>query len=651
MIRVMLIEDNPGHRARIQDALAPREFLGFLEPFEFFAAGSLGAALHALRECKADVILLDLGLPDSREFDGIDRLRSEFPLVPIIVLTGQLEDTIIGLEAVKRGAQDYFSKSQLGEMFALERVIRYAIERKKNEQDLIVAREEALRASRAKSEFLSSMSHDIRTPLNCIVGIADLLARANLNEENANHVRMIGRASENLLSLINNILDLSKIESGRLKMNRRPFNLLTVLEGALQIAASKAHTKNLEVILNIASDVPRGLIGDADKLNQILGNLLSNAVKFTKAGEITLDISNVGSGPGRAVLRFRVEDTGIGIPNDKLSTIFESFTQLEEAAVPSSKEGSGLGLAICKRLIDMLGGTVHVQSVPGKGSRFEIEMPFDLSQTQLVTSLHPDLKNMHVLVTDDNQTQAETLREILHSWGASVHVAHSANEAEYIMNTAKEKMDFALLDLRLPGIASGGLDLSARIGDKVKKTIMMLPTNHRGGDLDRIKQAGIAAYLFKPVHPEKLAEVISGVDRISGESRIDPASATAPPLNLLVADDSEDNRYIIQAYCKNTGFKLELAENGQQAVKKFKEGRFDLVLLDIQMPVMSGYEALSSIREWEKSRGGKPVPILALTAFALKEEAERCLAAGFGAHITKPFKRDDLIKTIRKFAA
>src|ERR1700722_2216839 len=255
MIKALLIEDNPEDILKIKRALTNSEDGVFLESFEFIEASSLNKGLEILKSEKIDVILLDIGLPDTRDFSGIDRLKKEMLLAPIIVLTKQREETLVTIEAVKRGAQDYFSKNQLSDMSSLDRVIRYAIERKKNEEELVIAREEALkasaealRASKAKSEFLSSMSHDIRTPLNSIIGVADLLSRAKLSEDEANYVQMLNKASDNLLSLINDILDLSKIESGLVKINNIVFDLLDTVEKVLDIVSSRAHAKGLEII-------------------------------------------------------------------------------------------------------------------------------------------------------------------------------------------------------------------------------------------------------------------------------------------------------------------------------------------------------------------------------------------------------------------
>lgn len=660
MIKILLIEDNAEDIEAIKATLNSSGG-AYLDPFVFTVAQSFGQGLKILKEEKIDVVILDLGLPDANNFDGIDYLKCIAPIVPIVVLTKQMDETLIAIEAVRRGAQDYFSKCHLGDSDMLERIVRHAIERKKHEQELVVAREDALKGSKAKSEFLANMSHDIRTPLNCIIGVSDLLSRAQLSEENRNYVQMLRRASDNLLSLINNILDLSKIEAGQLHLSRSEFDLLSTVENVLDIISTRAHAKGLEMIFKIAQNVPRKLVGDSGLLNQLLVNFLGNAVKFTKSGEVTLEISVKDFLDDFITLQFCVRDTGVGIPQDKLSVIFESFTQLEQNDSSLKKQGSGLGLSICKRIIELMRGTVQVRSEIDKGSIFEFHLPFLRSEKSCEELIIPNLnlEQKRVLIVDDNRAHSLVLKEILRSWKATVECA--ANRAEAIRLTSKmrfagHKFDLALLDLRMPGVESGGLDLSSEIKDDVKAIIMMLPVNHRYGDLDHLKAVGIDKYYFKPTKAAQLAKIISEI--LEGRSSPAVVSESSAKIltpkrsrQLLIADDSEDNRLLIEAYCKDTEFALEIAEDGSQAVDFFKRKNFDLVLMDIQMPRMNGYEALSAIRDWEVSQRRSQVPVLALTAFALTEEVEKCISAGFKAHVSKPITKNELIDAIRKYAA
>lgn len=651
MIRVLLIEDNPQDVERIRSGLSRFDRGPYLESFEFLLASTLQDGLSQIETHEVHVVLLDLGLPDSRNFDGIDRLKNKNPSIPIIVLTAQRENTLITIEALKHGAQDYFCKNQLDEASSLDRTIRYAIERKKFEAEVIAAREQAERASQAKSEFLANVSHDIRTPLNCIIGVCDLLGRSPMSEENANHLKMLNRASETLLSLINDVLDLSKIEAGQVNIQKRPFDLFETIEAVIDITSPRAHGKNLELILNRATDVPRTLNGDPERLSQILVNLIGNAIKFTKEGEVILNILRESDG----TMVFAVKDTGVGIPEGKIESIFESFTQLESNSAEIKRQGSGLGLAICKKLVELMDGEIKVESELNKGSEFRVSLPFPPAEVTHTARAH--LEGLEVLICAHSKANAFILADTLRSWGAQTYITSSSQEAVHSLRAHPRMIDLAILDLRMPGVASGGIELHTLIKDSVKNTIMLLPTNHRHGDLDRMKDMGIQHYLFKPVNGEKLAELVNNV--IQSNQPVISSTPLAPqksvvdgrPLRLLVADDSEDNRYIIQAYCKGASLHLVLAEDGRQAFEKFQQNEFDLVLLDIQMPDMNGYETLSAIRKWEAEKGRPRIPILALTAFALKEEADKCLRAGFGAHVTKPIRKDELLRTIKRYVA
>jgi signal transduction histidine kinase/DNA-binding LytR/AlgR family response regulator len=660
MINVILIEDSADDVTLILKALNRSDDNPYLEPFEFSFARSFNAGLEIVRNKKIDVALLDLGLPDTREFDGIDRLRNELPHMPVVVLTRQREETSIAIEALKRGAQDYFNKSHLTDGGSLEKVIRHAIERKKIEQEIIAAREEALKASRAKSEFLSSMSHDIRTPLNCIAGVSDLLLHAKLSEEDHNYVKMLSRASENLLTLVNDVLDLSKIEAGQTLPSKIKFDLLETADNVFDIISGRAHAKGLEVIFKIQPDVPRRIVGDPALLNQILVNLLGNAVKFTTSGEVTLSISVSNLQNNAATLRFIVSDTGMGIPADKFSVIFDSFTQLESNDSSAKRLGSGLGLSICKRLVELMNGEIRVRSKINEGSEFEFDLNLEISKETTEAGVIPQLNlaGVKILVTEDNPANYHILRELLGQWNADVYGAHNSHEAIMRVEAFRQehkKFDIALLDLRMPGVATGGLELTERIRNDVKSVIMMLPTNHRVGDIERLKQAGVDKYYFKPTKPEQLMQLITEILYSPAATSLETNKKAEKPtatkaLSLLVADDSEDNRLLIEAYCKGSGINCDMAENGQQAFEKFQKCYFDLVLLDIQMPLMNGYEALSAIRVWEKAQQRRQVPVLALTAYALREEAEKCLSAGFKAHVTKPITKRDLLQVIRKHA-
>ena len=379
--------------------------------------------------------------------------------------------------------------------------------------------------------------------------------------------------------------------------------------------------------------------------------MLGNAIKFTKNGEIELAVTANGEAKDVTNVLFSVRDTGIGIPADQIANVFDHFTQANSDS-KTKMEGSGLGLSICKRLSQLMGANIRVESDFGKGSTFFVDIPFAKcpAQKSVERDLSVDLSNKKILVIDDNAGVCLSLTESLSRWGAVVFTAPDKKAA-----LSLEMIFDFIVDLRIPGVASGGLDILASLIDRVhnpNSIVMMLPTNHRHGDLELLKASGVANYIIKPAKPLVLAEVINRILSPSGSRPVAHAEGSIlKPLMLLVVDDSEDNRYLIEAYFRDTPIKVEMAENGKNGVEKFKTGSFDLVLMDLQMPVMDGYAALKAIRSWEASINRPQAPVVAFTAYALQEEAEKSLAAGFTDHITKPIRKNSLIKAVLGNAA
>ncbi|MGH7878997.1 MAG: ATP-binding protein, partial [Candidatus Binataceae bacterium] len=444
-------------------------------------------------------------------------------------------------------------------------------ERRKVERELVAAREAALAASRAKTEFLSSMSHEIRTPMNAILGMAELLAEMPLDDEQRRYVETMRRNGNALLELINGILDLAKVESGRLHLESAEFDLGEVIDGVVETLGLRAREKSLELTARVAAQVPRRLLGDQLRLRQILINLLSNAIKFTERGAVVLRVDAAGapaiSGNGaaagdewagtaalrpRAELQFTVADTGIGIPPVQLCELFSAFTQADSSTA-RKYGGSGLGLAIVKRLVDLMNGAVSVESEVGKGSAFRVALGFGLPEG----------------------FESDPPRTPLNRRSASAAHATLGRAPLYT------------------GDDAGG----------------------------------------------SFAQPVTAAT----------TSLTSAPIRILVADDSPDNRLLIEAYLKNLSCQLEFAENGQIAIDLMKAAPYDLVLMDVQMPIVDGYTAVRTIRQWERERGLAAVRIVALTASALGDAERRSLEAGCDAHLTKPIKKAALHEAIRKF--
>ena len=541
-------------------------------------------------------------------------------------------------------------------------------------------REAKIRAetsNRAKSQFLASMSHEIRTPMTAVIGMADLLWESPLTGEQRRFVEALRSSGENLLQVINDILDLSKVEAGQIELEKAPFNLIKVINNTCETQTFQASIKNIELVKWIKPEVETLLFGDSVRLGQILTNLIGNAIKFTEEGEVFVKVerhevlehkttedmdSGLQSETGRTTeLLFSVTDTGIGIPEEKWEAIFDRFTQADSSTTRQFG-GTGLGLSISHRLVELMGGRMWLESKVGQGSTFFFTARFDIqSDKEYIQIPEADIKGLKVLIIDDNATNRMVLSEMVSRWGALVTEKEDGERGLAEMRRAKDagkSYDLVLLDCMMPGM--DGFEVT----ESIKKdstfsnlVIMMLTSNGRKEEMQKRKELGITDYLVKPIKWSDLKEAVMialGRQEASDRDRLrvtEPVvQADLSPLNILLVDDNKNNRMLIQTFLKKTPYTIDTSENGEKAVEKFKSDQYNLVLMDIEMPVMDGYTATGKIREWEAENQQKATPIIALTAHALKEHIQKSLDAGCNAHLTKPIKKANLLAAIEKYA-